>query len=92
MPDLRTALTQCPIVAILREERGGRVAYARAEVDCGRRLFHVLGVGASRASAEVAIAHDGPLRPMAGLPLREELGGYICRRTGTPLAPAGQTG
>jgi hypothetical protein len=76
------------IVAILREERGGRVAYARAEVDCGRRLFHVLGVGPSRASAEVAIVHDGPLRPMKGLPLREELGGFICQRAGTPLPAA----
>ena len=73
------------IIAILREERGDRVAYARTEVDCARRLFHVLGVGSSRASAEVAIAHDGPLRPMAGLPLRLELGSYICARAGTPL-------
>ncbi|GGB33946.1 hypothetical protein GCM10011380_24240 [Sphingomonas metalli] len=76
------------IIAILRQEQGSRVAYARAEVDCGKRLFHVLGVGPSRASAEVAIAHDGPLRPIAGLPLREELAGYVCERSGTPLAAA----
>ncbi len=74
------------IIAILREERGDRVAYARTEVDCVRRLFHVLGVGPSRATAEVATVYDGPLRPMAGLPLREELGAFICERAGTPLA------
>ncbi len=74
------------IIAILREERGDRVAYARTEVDCARRLFHVLGVGPSRATAEVATVYDGPLRPMAGLPLREELGAFICERAGTPLA------
>lgn len=76
------------IIAILREERGDRVAYARTEVDCARRLFHVLGVGPSRASAEVATVYDGPLRPMKGLPLREELGTFICERAGTPLAKA----
>jgi hypothetical protein len=76
------------VIAILREERGDRIAYARAEVDCQRRLFHVLGVGPSRATAEVATVYDGPLRPMAGLPLREELGSFICDRAGTPLAKA----
>ncbi len=76
------------IIAILREERGDRIAYARTEVDCARRLFHILGVGSSRASAEVAIVYDGPLRPIAGLPLREELARYICERSGTPLAAA----
>ncbi len=76
------------VIAILREERGDRIAYARTEVDCGRRLFHVLGVGPSRATAEVAIVYDGPLRPMRGLPLREELGSFICERAGTPLAKA----
>ena len=76
------------IIAIVREERGQRVAYARTEIDCGRRLFHVLGVGSTRADAEVAIAYDGPLRPIVGLPLRQELAGYICAQAGTPLAPA----
>jgi hypothetical protein len=76
------------VIAILREERGDRVAYARTEVDCTRRLFHVLGVGPSRATAEVATVYDGPLRPMAGLPLRQELGAFICERAGTPLAKA----
>ena len=76
------------VIAILREERGDRIAYARTEVDCARRLFHVLGVGPSRATAEVATVYDGPLRPMAGLPLREELGSFICERAGTPLAKA----
>ena len=76
------------VIAILREERGDRIAYARTEVDCARRLFHVLGVGPSRATAEVATVYDGPLRPMAGLPLREELGAFICERAGTPLAKA----
>ncbi|MDP1026130.1 hypothetical protein Q5H91_02810 [Sphingomonas sp. KR1UV-12] len=76
------------IVAILREERGDKVAYARTEVDCARRLFHVLGVGPSRASAEVATTYDGPLRPITGLPLREELASFICERSGTPLAKA----
>lgn len=73
------------IIAILREERDGRIAYARTEIDCTKRLFHVLGVGPSRASAEIQTASDGPLRSMDGLPLRQELGGYICQRAGTPL-------
>ncbi len=76
------------IVAIIRQERGDRVAYARAEVDCSKRLFHVLGVGDRRDRVEVDHAHDGPLRPVAGLPLREEMARYVCERSGTPLAPA----
>jgi hypothetical protein len=76
------------IIAILREERGDRIAYARVEVDCGGRLFHVLGVGPSRAAVETARAADGPLRPIAGLPLRQDLASFICQRSNTPLAPA----
>lgn len=76
------------IIAILREERGDRIVYARAEVDCVQRRFHILGVGSSRATAEVARTPDGPLRSMEGLPLRQDLGVFICARSGTPLAPA----
>lgn len=75
------------IIAILREERGDRIAYARTEVDCAGRLFHVLGVGPSRAAVETARSPDGPLRPVAGLPLRQDLARFICERSGTPLAP-----
>ncbi|MBJ6121250.1 hypothetical protein [Sphingomonas mollis] len=75
-------------IAMLREERGNRIAYARTEVDCAKRLFHVLAVGPSRVSVEVGNSAEGPLRPIAGLPLREELATYICQRSGTPLAPA----
>jgi hypothetical protein len=74
------------IVAILRQERGDRIAYARTETDCAQRRFHVLGVGGSRGDAEVDRTMDGPLRPIAGLPLREELARYVCERAGTPLA------
>lgn len=80
------------IVAILREEHDGKIAYARVEVDCAKRLFHVLGVGPSRAIVETARADDGPLRPITGLPLRQELSAYICERSGTPLAAAPQAG
>lgn len=73
-------------IAIIRQEHAGRVAYARTEVDCGRRLFHVLGVAPNRALAETEVAHDGPLRPIAGLPLRQELATYVCEKAGTPLA------
>jgi hypothetical protein len=73
------------IVAILRQERGERTAYARTEVDCAGKLFHVLGVGRSRAGVEVDMTTDGPLRPIAGLPLRQELARYVCQRGGTPL-------
>ncbi len=76
------------IVAIIRQEHAGRIAYARTEVDCARRLFHVLGVGASRADAEVATTYDGPLRSIARLPLREELARFVCQQSGTPLAAA----
>ncbi|TCP92524.1 hypothetical protein C8J42_102292 [Sphingomonas sp. PP-CE-1A-559] len=74
------------IIAILRQEHDGKVAYARTETDCGKRLFHVLGVGPNRALVETNVAHDGPLRPIKGLPLREELATYVCAASGTPLA------
>ena len=74
------------IIAILRQEHDGKVAYARTETDCGKRLFHVLGVGPNRALVETNVAHDGPLRPIKGLPLREELAMYVCNASGTPLA------
>jgi hypothetical protein len=74
------------IIAILRQEHAGKVAYARTETDCANRLFHVLGVGPNRALVETNIAHDGPLRPIKGLPLREELATYVCEASGTPLA------
>ena len=74
------------IIAILRQEHEGKVAYARTETDCANRLFHVLGVGPNRALVETNIAHDGPLRPIKGLPLREELATYVCEASGTPLA------
>jgi hypothetical protein len=73
-------------IAILRQEKGERIAYSRNEIDCGRRLFHVLGVGDTRGGAEADIVYDGPLRSVAGLPLREELADYICEKAGTPLA------
>jgi len=73
-------------IAIIRQEHAGRVAYARTEVDCARRLFHVLGVAPNRALAETEQAYDGPLRPISGLPLRQELASYVCRSAGTPLA------
>ena len=76
------------IIAILRQEHDGKVAYARTETDCGNRLFHVLGVGPNRALVETNVAHDGPLRPIKGLPLREELATYVCAASGTPLAKA----
>ncbi len=74
------------IIAILRQEHDGKVAYARTETDCANRLFHVLGVGPNRALVETNVAHDGPLRPIKGLPLREELATYVCNASGTPLA------
>lgn len=70
------------VVAIIRQERGDRIAYARAEVNCGERLFHVLGVGSSRGEAEADIAYDGPLRPTEGLPLRAEMGRVVCEAAG----------
>ena len=76
------------IIAILRQEHDGKVAYARTETDCTKRLFHVLGVGPNRALVETNVAHDGPLRPIEGLPLREELATYVCAASGTPLAKA----
>ena len=73
------------VIAILRQEHAGRVAYARTEVDCGRRLFHVLGVAPNRALVETHNDYDGPLRPIEGLPLRQELASYVCQSSGTPL-------
>ncbi len=84
----RERLLADTIVAIIRQERTGRIAYARVELNCGKRLFHVLGVGNRRAFAETDITYDGPLRPIEGLPLRQELAAYICNVNGTPLAAA----
>ncbi|WP_315760632.1 hypothetical protein [Sphingomonas sp. Y38-1Y] len=75
-------------IAIMRQEKGDRVAYARTEVDCARRLFHVVGVASTRGRVESDVAHDGPLRSIHGLPLREELAAYVCERSGTPLRDA----
>lgn len=74
-----------PIVAIIRQERGDRVAYSRSETDCARRLFHVVGTGTTRGQVETDIAYDGPLRSIDGLPLREELARFICDRSKRPL-------
>ena len=76
------------VIAIIRQEHAGRVAYARTEVDCEHRLFHVLGVAARRSLVETTIAYDGPLRPIEGLPLREELATYVCKRSNIPLGAA----
>jgi hypothetical protein len=73
-------------IAIMRQERGDKVAYARTEVDCGQRLFHVVGVANSRIRVESDAHHDGPLRSIEGLPLRQELANYVCQKSGTPLA------
>lgn len=84
---VRTAVTG-NVVAMLREERGARVAYSRTETDCRTGRMHILGVGSTRREAEVASIDDGPLRPMTGLPLRRELARAICERAGTPLSIA----
>lgn len=84
---VRTAVTG-NVIAMLREERGARVAYARTETDCSTGRMHILGVGSTRGEAEVAHVEDGPLRPMKGLPLRQELARAICERSGTPLTVA----
>ena len=84
---LRTRATAAgPIVSIIRQERGDKVVYARTETDCARRLFHVVGTADRRSRVETDQAHDGPLRPIAGLPLREELARFICERSNQPLA------
>ncbi|MBD8677620.1 hypothetical protein [Sphingomonas sp. CFBP 13720] len=67
-------------IAILRQQRGERVAYARTELDCDRQLFHVVGVADTRVRVETDTAHDGPLRSTEGLPLRQELSRFICAR------------
>lgn len=71
------------IIAILRQQRGDRFVYARTELDCERNLFHVVGVADTRAHVETNVAHDGPLRPTEGLPLRQELSRFICARATT---------
>lgn len=72
------------IIAILRQQRGDRFVYARTELDCERNLFHVVGVADTRAHVETNVAHDGPLRPTEGLPLRQELSRFICARATAP--------
>ncbi len=69
-------------IAILRQQRGDRVAYARTELDCAANLFHIVGVADTRAHVETYTAHDGPLRPTTGMPLRQELSRFICQRQG----------
>ncbi|MEP9401591.1 hypothetical protein [Sphingomonas sp. VNH70] len=67
-------------IAILRQQRGDRVAYARTEVDCANNQFHIVGVADTRAHVETYTAHDGPLRSTDGMPLRQELSRFICDR------------
>lgn len=67
-------------IAIIRQELNGRVAYARLELNCERRLMHVVGVADTRARVETNVAYDGPLRPVVGLPLRGEMLDFICGR------------
>ncbi|WP_156460574.1 hypothetical protein [Sphingomonas sp. Leaf407] len=67
-------------IAILRQQRGSKVAYARTELDCEQGLFHIVGVADTRAHVETYTAHDGPLRPTEGMPLRQELSRFICER------------
>jgi hypothetical protein len=74
------------VIALLREERGKVAAYARVEIDCAKRLFHIVGVGNRRAFAETSFKRDGPLRPIDGYPLRREIAAFVCDRHGTPLA------
>jgi len=76
------------VVAIIRHELGDKISYARVAADCQRGLFHVLGVAARRSLVETTIAYDGRLRPIEGLPLREELATYVCKRSNIPLAAA----
>lgn len=66
------------IVAIIKQQQGPRAAYARVELDCAAKQFHVLGIGDRRSKAETDIAYDGPLRSTEGLPLRQELSAFVC--------------
>lgn len=74
------------VVALIREETGDKAAYARVEVDCGKRLFRIAGVANRRSFAETSFKSDGPLRPLNGFPLRQEIATFVCERQGTPLA------
>lgn len=84
----RKPLLQESHIALLRQEVGSRVAYARVELDCAKRLFHVLSVGNRRSMAETSVAYDGPLRSIEGLPLRQDIAAFVCKSAGTPLAAA----
>lgn len=74
------------VVALLREEGQGKAAYARVEMDCGRRMFHIIGIGNRRSFAETSTNSEGPLRPIRNEPLREEIASFVCAQHGTPLA------
>lgn len=67
-------------IAIIRQEMGDRVAYARLELNCEKRLMHVVGVADTRARVETSVSYDGPLRPIDGKPLRGEMLDFICKR------------
>lgn len=82
---VRTAVTG-NVIALLREERGPRIAYARTETDCRTARMRIAGVGDTRGRAETADAPEEALRPIEGLPLRVELATAICAHSGLPLA------
>ncbi|MHA6724168.1 hypothetical protein [Sphingomonas sp. RS2018] len=82
----RTPLTGDTIFGNLREERGGKVAYSRIELSCEKRQFRIVSVGQRRTTVEFKKNGDGPLRPIDGLPLREDIAAFVCERAGTPLA------
>jgi hypothetical protein len=83
---LRTRTTPLgTLIASIRQERGDRVAYVQAELNCEQRLFHVPGAGPTRGKAEAHGVYDGPLRPTDGLPLRQEMARFVCESANMPF-------
>jgi hypothetical protein len=82
----RSPLLAGTVIAVLREERGDKAAYARVEVACDKRQFHIVGVGNRRSFAETSVTRDGPLRSIESFPLRQEIAAFVCDKHGTPLA------
>ncbi|WP_448502017.1 hypothetical protein [Sphingomonas sp.] len=73
------------VIASIRQERGERVAYVQAELNCEKQLFHVLGAGPTRGKAEAHGVYDGPLRPTEGMPLRQEMARFVCGAANKPF-------
>lgn len=76
--DRRTRLPAGTTIAVIRKEQRARIAYVRLEVDCSARTMRIAGIANRRSFVEVGSWGREAMRPIADLPLRQDLSAAIC--------------